>query len=283
MIIHLSPKIKSYWLSSSSYYSIQDFDKFMKYFLPFIQDTSEQSTINIFDIQETDIPKNKINILLCVENCPAWGHYNHYNKYNDFGDDNISIYLYNHIEKFAAIPIIYLQLDYFKKYYMKVQPSIYTPFNKKKFCLIATSINNPYKKQIDSFLNSISKCDYIKDYNYILGDKSCYHSEELLNIFNSYKFVFVCENSINNGYITEKIFNCFFSRIIPIYYGSQNINYYCNNETFINLQNITFEKCKNLINDLSEDEETYMKYINKDMINNYDDENYLQKIKKYLT
>jgi hypothetical protein len=304
--IILSSNIDSYWLKSNTYFSIESFDKFQKYFLSFIKGTTNtniSNTINIYDIHELDIPKNKINILLCVENCPCWTYYKHYNKYSNYNDVNIKIYLYNHIDRcvfdknFMAIPIIYLQLDYFKKYYLNIKPNNLINFCQKKFCLIATSINNTRnntkKKLIDSFLNSIAKCDYISDYSHIIKNKSCYHSNELLNLFNNYKFVFVSENSFNDGYITEKIFNCYFSRTIPIYYGSSKINYYFNENTFININLINklvlidqldpdINKIIKQITTLANNETNYNEYINTYPINNYDDEQYYDKVQSYL-
>ena len=41
----------------------------------------------------------------------------------------------------------------------------------------------------------------------------------------SYKFALCFENAKNiDGYITEKIFDCFFAGTIPIYWGASNIN-----------------------------------------------------------
>jgi hypothetical protein len=51
-----------------------------------------------------------------------------------------------------------------------------------------------------------------------------------------YKFQFSIENSNStNGYITEKIFDSFFSDTIPIYSGTPNIDNYIPNDCFINL------------------------------------------------
>lgn len=291
MKIALTDKDKDFWITSTRYCSIGSFTKFMKYFFPFIKNY-EQSDNNIGDIyvygiQDTEIPKNKVNIILCNENTSHWPHYNHYNKYGDYGDENITIYLYNHIdklfynEKIIAIPIIYVEMDYLKLNYKSIIPTVYTPFKAKKFCLIATNITNDYKKIIDSFLNSINKCDYIVDYLDILGDKSCYHSEELLNVFNQYKFVFVSENSICDGYITEKIFNCYFSRTIPIYFGSNKIDYFFNNKSFINMNSMNFDT-KYLISELLNDETKYNNFISNEIINEYDDENYQEIVKNYL-
>ena len=293
MKIVLSNKINDYWIVSNNHYSMRSFDKFMKYFFPFIeyyQKTNNIGDINIYDIQDTEIPKNNINILLCVENCNVWKHYAHYNKFGYYNDQHITIYLYNHIDKLfyndqiIAIPIIYLQMDYLKLNYKSITPTLYTPFNQKKFCLIATSINNNCKIIINSLLNSINKCDYIQNFTHIIHNKSCYHSLELLNLFNQYKFVFVSENSISDGYITEKIFNCYLSRTIPIYFGSNKIEYFFNNNSFININfDIKFEiNIINLISELLNDETKYNNFISNKIINNYDDENYKEIIKKYL-
>ena len=95
-----------------------------------------------------------------------------------------------------------------------------------------------------------------------------------MNKFNEYKFVFVSENSVNDGYITEKIFNCYFSRTIPIYYGSNKINTFFNSDTFINMNNSDHDNIKELIIELSTNEDKYENFINRQIINNYDDENY---------
>ena len=46
-------------------------------------------TLNIYDIQDTNIPPRKpgeLNVLICVENCLVHKHYRHYNKYGDYDD-----------------------------------------------------------------------------------------------------------------------------------------------------------------------------------------------------
>lgn len=219
--------------------------------------------------------------MLCVENCYYWKHYNHFNKFCDYSNNNIQIYFYNHIDKlvidnnYIAIPIIYTQMNYFNKYFDLIKPSIITNYINKKFCLIATSLKNQDKINIYNSLKMFGKCDFISDFKNIISNKSCYHSLELLNLFNQYKFVFVAENSIGDGYITEKIFNCFFSRTIPIYYGSRKINEYFNENSFINANeysnsNKYFLQIKNI-----NTEEKYYNIINNKIINpNYNDHNY---------
>lgn len=290
MEIMLSPKIKTYWINSDSYYSMQNMHKFISYFFDNINiNITDKGVIDgmIYDIQDDyEIPNRKLNIMICVENCPFWSHYKHYNKYNNYENKKIKVYLYNHIDKlkvtdtYIAIPVIYLQINYFKKFYNSIKPTIYTSFKDKKFCLITTKLNTEYKKKIYNLLSTVDKCDLLSDFSSIIN-KSCYHDLELLNLFNQYKFIFVCENSICDGYITEKIFNCYFSRSIPIYHGPQNTEYYFNKNTFINLT-MDFENV-DIIKNTNNSKELYEKFFNNDIINNdYDDENYQDQFNKFI-
>ena len=61
--------------------------------------------------------------------------------------------------------------------------------------------------------------------------------------YEKYKFSICYENVRDfKGYITEKIFDCFFGGCIPVYWGAQNITDHIPQNTFINKK-----KFKNLI------------------------------------
>jgi alpha(1,3/1,4) fucosyltransferase len=86
-------------------------------------------------------------------------------------------------------------------------------------------------------------------------------------ILKKYKFSICFENSKNyKGWVTEKIFHCFFSGCVPIYYGASNISKIIPDECYID-----YRKYKNnidLINDLENMSEIrYLNYINN--INKY--------------
>ena len=302
----------NYWIKNNDYYSMQNIDKFINYFFPdnlkinFIdKDTTDTNKYNskIYGIQlddNTKLDNTKLNILISVENCNQWTWYNHYNKYGNFGNDKIQIYFYNHIDKciitdkYIAIPVIYTQINYFLKYYNNtinnIEPSQYTKFEDKKFCLFASnnSFNSENKDKIKSLLKSLGNCDIIDDYKHLISNKSCYHSIELLNLFNNYKFVFVCENSVGTGYITEKIFNCLFARCIPIYYGCNDIEKFIDKYCFINMNNMNNMNnneniIKNDILDLTNNETNFINKINANKIdNNYNDENYKDSLKTFI-
>jgi len=76
-----------------------------------------------------------------------------------------------------------------------------------------------------------------------------------------YKYAICFENSKNtNGYITDKIFDCFFSGCIPIYWGAPNINDYVPDKTYINMND--FQDYQTLFNYLiNMDESEYDSYI----------------------
>lgn len=78
--------------------------------------------------------------------------------------------------------------------------------------------------------------------------------------YDKYKFAFCLENSRSNGYITEKIFDCFINGIVPIYGGAKNVDKYIPKDCFIDYY--SFESIDSLVSYLdSMEEETYNEYI----------------------
>ena len=201
----------------------------------------------------------------------------------------MNIYLYSHITKinnnnnYISIPMIYNYINYYLNNVENIYPSEIIDFKNKKFCLIInkSGLNN----EINYFyelLKDIDEIDNIKIYDNIIKNKSCYNNIDLLNIFNKYKFILCIENSYNNGYITEKIFNCLFAKTIPLYKGSCEILNYINKERFIDLRDLTENYIKK-IKLLNNNEELYYNFINNNSINNkYYNENYNLKLKKFI-
>lgn len=63
-----------------------------------------------------------------------------------------------------------------------------------------------------------------------------YTTNKLQEVAN-YKFSLVVENSEQDGYISEKVFEAMFSYAVPIYYGAPNIENYIPIECFIHARN----------------------------------------------
>lgn len=313
MKITLSPIAKAYWIDVNHRFSMQSIEKFISYFFDDINisikdhdcgDYIEYDGI-IYHIQDDETHDGKLNIMLCIENCMHYQHYKHFNKFQAYNNPDIKIYLYGFIDKikvdetYIAIPIIHVQMNYFQKNYNLIQPFEYTKHENKKFCLIATSLNEDHKCKIYNLLQSIGECDFISNYAEIIENKSVYHNSQLLNLFNRYMFVFVCENSIIDGYVTEKIFNCYFARTIPIYYGSSKINHYFNKNSFINITQAVQQQQRddNITGVVSIQSEIINILRNKEIYNNYmtttqdvaniisecyDDENYKEQLNSFI-
>jgi len=287
--IKLNDRIKNYYLNQERYFHMINIEQFIDYFLidkydyTFVKDDNN-CDISIWNEQLEDnsnLDYNKINMIISVENLNKWPWFLHYNKYNNYNDDKINIYLYNHISKivktdtFIAIPLIHFYINYYKKKENLFHYQLtLTDYKLKKFCLCInkSNMNNEISNYIN-ILQTIDNVDNINIYNNIIENKSCYHSIDLLNIFNKYKFILAFENSYDDGYITEKIFNCFFAKTIPIYKGSNIIKKYINGTSFIDANN--HENIIELIKLLNKDEELYNNFIDTYKISiHYDDEDY---------
>lgn len=285
---------------NKKYFTMQNHEQIVEYFLPegihyeFVNQ-NEPANLCLTTISLTDhtvLRKNECNIMICVENMKQFTWYPHYNKYGEYNNPNINIYIYSHIdkivktEKYLAIPAIYCRMNYFKQKYdfYKNHVSLNCPFQNKKFCLMMNKSNlNQNIGRYRNMLSKIGKVDTIDDVdNKTITLKSCYNSIEFLSILNSYKFVICFENSYSNGYITEKIFNCFFAKTIPLYSGSPIISRFFDANAFIELNNNNYHEHLELITKISNDEEMYNNYINHNKINaTYDDENYKEEFMNY--
>jgi hypothetical protein len=71
------------------------------------------------------------------------------------------------------------------------------------------------------------------------------HINDKKNIIKNYKFCFAFENTCKlNGYITEKIFDVFYSGSVPIYFGAKNIEKHIPKNCYIDFRN--FENLEKL-------------------------------------
>jgi len=305
--LYISDEVKKYYIENNTYYRMVNLEQFIKYILPtkYIYNISdfENANICLWNMELNDnenLIDTKINILISIENINYWAikkqhldwpGYIHYSKYGNYDDNKIDIYLYNHINKIdyinnsLAIPFIYIYINYFLNNKHKIKPEKNLCSSQKKFCLninkskLNTDINN-----IETLLNNIDNVDNISIYDDYIKDKSCYHSIELINILNKYKFIICFENSYDDSYITEKIFNCFYANTIPLYKGSNNITKYINNNTFIDFNNVNDNNNNlELIQKINNDDELYNNYINNEKINDYyNNENYISQYINYI-
>lgn len=121
----------------------------------------------------------------------------------------------------------------------------------------------------------------LKSHNYggIAPDKA--------SIYHSYKFALAFENARGiNGYITEKIIDCFIMGIVPIYAGADNINLYIPKDCYIDYY--SFKNIGELVQFISNmpfsDYEKYLlaidNYLESDACMRWSEENFRNNIAK---
>ena len=238
-----------------------------------IVDETEEADICFCGVQHEDnnlLRDNEINIFLSVENlgCDRT-HYKFHNKFGDMGNDKIDVFIHNHfaepffddvITDTNGDPMLFTK-DYptviptslfrMRFYYESIPDFENIPncnFEDKKFCLfISKNDLNQNKTLCASALLKIGDVDFImqKQFEYLIN-KPCLHGLDLIKLFNEYKFIICFENSNTPGYITEKIFNVFLAKSIPIYDGAQNITTFINPRSFIKFDERCFQKIKML-------------------------------------
>jgi hypothetical protein len=222
-----------------------DFNQAVSIFFPNkytyeLVDENDEADICIVGIQHENndlLRDNEFNIFITVENLSIGrDHYRHFNKYNKYENDKINLFYYNDVNHliYNTIPIPLCFIRQFNNLKNSYDEILNTKFEDKQFCLaISKNFLNPNKINIIRELSKIGPIDHISAYDNLILNKSCYNSIELLKIFNRYKFIICVENSKTDNYITEKIFNVFLAKAIPIYDGAPNITNYINSSSFI--------------------------------------------------
>lgn len=205
-----------------------------------VVDEKESADICVIGVQHQNndlLRDNELNVLITVENLSVGRfHYSHLNKFNRYGNNKVDLYYYNDATQLTdnTIPIHYCFIKQYKYLEHIYEPILQNNIDDKRFCLAISKNNlNSNKNKILTLMSQLGRVDHISQYDSILSKKSCYNSPEILKVFNRYKFIICVENSKTNGYITEKIFNIFLAKSIPIYDGAPDIETYINEEAFI--------------------------------------------------
>lgn len=98
-------------------------------------------------------------------------------------------------------------------------------------------------------------------YKYRKYKNYCGETNNKLETLSKYKFTICYENQCNKkGYITEKIFDCFFAGTVPVYWGATNIDQYIPRNCYIDRRNFgSNDELYNYITSVSEEE--YNSYL----------------------
>jgi len=225
------------------------------------------------------------NILFCFES-PLVNPFNHFKFLHNFFR---RVYTWNdrivdNKKRFKIyIPQLSLNIKVSKKSYSQKQ--FLVTVNKKKSAPFLFKLISPFKKDLyEERLKGLSFFDREIPFDFslygygwdkpdpfslkekIFGFKKYktfkgeIKGNNKIRVISGFKFYISFENASADGYITEKVFDCFKAGCIPIYYGASNINKYIPEETFIDFRD--FSSYKKLLLFLhSLEEKNYNKYI----------------------
>lgn len=161
----------------------------------------------------------------------------------------------------------YFKMNYPVRHDMR--PNHYT-FDQKKLCVMVTA-NKPCYHNDSLYSQRVNIIDFFNTYHpnefdlYGAGWPSSlvYRGiiDDKLSLICGYKFSIVYENTIRApGYISEKIFDCYISACVPIYWGAPNITEYIPKACFIDRND--FKSNEDLYTYISTmNEETHQQYI----------------------
>jgi len=162
----------------------------------------------------------------------------------------LSLYSFNLLNKLQNFPIV-------------------NKIPKKTICAVISNGDPNLERNI--FLEKLENCGLLIDYagsykNNVPRITHHYHSEEFTNIISDYKFIITMENTKQETYITEKILHGFVAGIIPIYWGTDSITDYFNEDRFINVKNMedsTIDEIVQRLLTLINDDNLYLEMVNK--------------------
>jgi hypothetical protein len=113
------------------------------------------------------------------------------------------------------------------------------------------------------FQGKFVKLNHLKFLTKLLAQKHPSYkgpAEEKRNLSKKYKFYLCYENTIYPEYISEKIFDCFWSGCVPIYLGAPNITDYIPENTFIDKRKFpTYQALYDYLKNMPESE--YQQYL----------------------
>lgn len=152
------------------------------------------------------------------------------------------------------LPASFYILSKFKSNLYKERAKAINFFEKKKdsnFDLYGRGWNKSKKL---SFADRLLGFQVFKTYKGEIADN------KKISILAKYKYCLCIENTSAEGYITEKIIDCFKAGVVPVYLGAPNIEHYINKSSFIDLRAFpTYSKLYKYLCGLSEEE--YNQYL----------------------
>ena len=125
--------------------------------------------------------------------------------------------------------------------YNTLYPNMMNPVTEIPKYSVSTVITNSRGEFRNKFLDSLGKVfpvSYGGEYRNNIGGKigGTHAGDELIRFYRNFKFVVSMENSQEEYYITEKLYNAMRAGIVPVYWGSPNVTKYFNPNRFLHVR-----------------------------------------------
>jgi Glycosyltransferase family 10 (fucosyltransferase) C-term len=135
---------------------------------------------------------------------------------------------------FVKLPLFVL----YKTLYPNCLPPV-TTVPKYSACAVIGNANGHFRNTFLDSLEKVLPISYGGTFRNNIGKTvgGTHAGDELINFYHNFKFVIAMENSSEEYYITEKLYNAMRAGTIPVYWGSLNADKYFNPDRFLHVRN----------------------------------------------
>ena len=149
--------------------------------------------------------------------------------------------------------------------------------SKKKFC--AWVVSNGGGRVRNLFYDKLSEYKVVDSGGHFRNNVGGSVGNKI-EFLSHYKFSICMENSKTQGYISEKLVDCFEAGTIPIYYGDDTVLELLNSKSYIHIKNEDeFEEKIELIKKIDNNDTLYQEIIREKIV--IDDNRYARELQKY--
>ena len=149
--------------------------------------------------------------------------------------------------------------------------------SKKKFC--AWVVSNGGGRVRNLFYDKLSEYKVVDSGGHFRNNVGGSVGNKI-EFLSHYKFSICMENSKTQGYISEKLVDCFEAGTIPIYYGDDTVLELLNSKSYIHIKNEDeFEEKIELIKKIDNNDTLYQEIIREKIV--IDDTRYARELQKY--
>lgn len=138
-------------------------------------------------------------------------------------------------------------------------------FTAKSFCSYIVSRSSGTQRSVRSeFYKALSEYKRIDSGGKEFHNKDMRNNDDLA-FMGSHKFAICFENTKEEEYVTEKLFNAFISGAVPIYWGSESAFKYFNKDAVVYVDESNFEEAIERIKFLDKNDEAYKEMLQQPM------------------